>query len=68
MDVVAFLISLMGVWLNIKKKKEGFLIWIVSNILWIIYNCMHKSYIQAFLFLVFVGTSIYGYIKWKRTM
>lgn len=58
--------SLIGGQLVINKNKSGYVIWVIVNLLWITYFVYKDIYSSAFLFLVYMIQSIYGYIKWKR--
>lgn len=64
---IATILSILGNFLIIKKKKIGFISWIISNILWIIVNLISIPNIpQIIMFLVYTVISIYGWIKWKQ--
>lgn len=58
--------SLVGGQLVINKNKIGYIIWIIVNLLWIIYFFYKEIYSSSFLFLVYMLQSLYGYIKWNR--
>jgi nicotinamide riboside transporter PnuC len=67
LSLIATILSLLGNFLIIKKKRIGFISWIISNILWIIVNLISIPNIpQIIMFLVYTGISIYGWIKWKQ--
>lgn len=67
LSLIATTLSLLGNFLIIKKKRIGFISWIISNILWIIVNLISIPNIpQIIMFLVYTGISIYGWIKWKQ--
>lgn len=57
--------SLVGVVLNIKKKRLCFIVWLCTNSLWCIYDFYIKSYAQSLLFLIYVGLAIYGIYEWR---
>lgn len=64
---IATILSLLGNFLIIKKKRIGFISWIISNVLWVIVNLISIPNIpQIIMFLVYTGISIYGWIKWKQ--
>ncbi len=58
--------SLLGGQLVIGRNKLGYIIWIVVNILWLMYFFYKGLYSSSFLFLVYLVQSIYGYIKWNK--
>jgi membrane protein implicated in regulation of membrane protease activity len=48
------------------KKKNGFLVWFIGTGLLLILALLRKDWSQAFLFLVYEGINIFGYISWAR--
>jgi len=60
------LFSIYGNFLVINKRKEGFIVWIISNILWVCIDFKMGLDAQAMLFIVYTFISIYGYTKWKE--
>ena len=58
--------SILGTVLNIKKKRICFIIWLITNFAWCIYDFVIRDYPQSFLFLVYVGLAIYGIIEWRK--
>ena len=58
--------SLLATYLNVRKKKVCFKIWLVTNTLWAIYDVYKGAYWQALLFIAYVGLAIYGMIRWKE--
>lgn len=57
--------SIIGVILNIKKKRLCFLIWIVTNTVWMVIDFYSGLYQQAFLYLIYLGLAIHGFIAWR---
>ncbi|MBU0479088.1 nicotinamide mononucleotide transporter family protein [bacterium] len=60
------LLSIIGVILNIKKKRICFVLWSITNVSWCIYDFTIQAYAQSFLFLVYLGLSIWGIFEWKK--
>jgi nicotinamide riboside transporter PnuC len=60
------ILSITGVILNTYKNKWCFVIWLITNISWSLYNLYHKMYSQSFLFFVYFMLAIYGLIKWSK--
>ena len=56
--------SLIGVVLNIKKRKESFAIWSVTNFAWMIYDFRIGAYEQSALFGVYFVLASYGLYEW----
>ena len=63
--LIAF-IAIMGVWLNIKKRWQCFVLWLISNGWWMLHNMRIGEYAQAVVFFVMFMFSIYGAYKWQR--
>jgi len=57
--------SVVGVVLNIKKKRICFVIWLCTNSLWCMYDFWMGAYAQSALFSVYVVLAIWGIIAWK---
>lgn len=67
-SAIATICSLYGNYLIIKKNKFGFVIWLISNILWILINFIGVLNIsQVIMFMIYGILNIYGWIKWKQT-
>jgi nicotinamide riboside transporter PnuC len=58
--------SVIGAYLNVKKKRISFLLYTIANIGWILTNLYFEIYSQAALFFVFTLLSTYGWIEWGR--
>ena len=67
MSWILMILALIGVILNIRKDPRGFIVWIVSNAGWVAYDVYIQEYAAAVMFIVFTGTSVWGYIKWSNT-
>lgn len=60
-------ISLFGNWLNCRKLRVCFIVWILCNVGWLSYDLAGFVYARAVLDAVQIGFSIYGYINWRKT-
>ncbi len=58
--------SLVGVVLNIKKKKAYFAIWAVTNAAWAGIDYRAGLTAQAALFAVYFGLACGGLVEWRR--
>lgn len=68
LSVVSTVLALTGNLLVNLKKKIGFVIWILSNIGWIVVNIVGEmNYPMVFMYLVYVVLNIQGFVHWKRT-
>ena len=63
--IISFL-SLVGVVLNIKKRKECFIIWTVTNFSWMLVNYHHEIYAQSALFAVYFLLALWGLWEWRK--
>lgn len=59
-------ISFYGSFLNARKKKGCFIMWITSGLLWGVVDFLAGKFWRLSLDLVQVGFSIYGFINWTR--
>ena len=58
--------SLVGVVLNIRKRRECFYVWSVTNATWAAVDCYHGIYSQAALQAVYFALAIWGLVAWKQ--
>lgn len=59
-------LALIGVVLNIYKRKECFIIWTFTNLFWFIYDYSIGAYAQSALFFVYFVLAIWGLVKWNK--
>jgi nicotinamide riboside transporter PnuC len=59
-------VSLVGVWLNIRKDKRCFYLWIGANTGWIFIDIKADLIAQALLFGVYTVLSVYGLYIWGK--
>ena len=57
-------VSLFGNFLNCRRKRVCFLLWIFCNIGWAIIDIAAASYSRAILDIVQIAFSLYGYREW----
>ena len=53
-----------GAFLNALGNGTCFVIWIAANIGWIIVNLQRRSWPEAALFTVYLGTAVLGLVTW----
>jgi nicotinamide mononucleotide transporter len=63
---IATVISVVGVFLNARKNIICWPIWLISNILWIIYFFLLKNNPSIVLWIVFSFFNIYGWTQWSK--
>ena len=67
LSILGTIFSLGGNLLIIKKKKNGWLAWIVGNLLWILINFLGTMNIpMVIMYCVYLVINILGYIEWKK--
>ena len=67
LSIIALILSLTGNILVNFKKKLGFIIWISSNIFWIVVNFIgDMNYPQVIMYLVYAGLNVQGYLNWSK--
>lgn len=57
-------LSIIGTILNIKKKSVCFIIWLITNSIWCVYDFIIGSYAQSALFFVYVLLAVWGIYEW----
>jgi nicotinamide mononucleotide transporter len=63
---IATVISIVGIILNAKKIIYCWPVWVVSNILWIIYFASLDMIPSVVLWIVFTIFNIYGWRQWYK--
>lgn len=58
-------VSLTGAFLNARQKWYSFLVWMLANMSWIVYDIYKGCYPQAALFGAYLSMNIYGLYCWK---
>lgn len=59
-------LSLIGVVLNIYKRKECFIIWGFTNAVWCVYDYRIGAVEQSVLFFVYFCLAIWGLVQWDK--
>jgi len=59
-------ISLIGVVLNVKRKRSGFGFWIIANIGWVVVDYQAGLTSQAVLFIVYTALAGWGLLEWRE--
>ncbi|CAG0983435.1 hypothetical protein ANRL4_02018 [Anaerolineae bacterium] len=63
---VLAIVSLVGTYLNIKKQKMCFVIWGVTNALWVLYDFSIGAIAQAALMLCYFVLAVHGFYEWRK--
>lgn len=62
---IAASLALFATWLNIKKDKRCFYIWLITNGFWAGYDIAKGLYAQGALFTAYFVLAVYGLWRWK---
>ena len=57
--------AIVGACLNLKKRRSGFAVWMLTNLLNAGYCLWIGQPAQALLFGVFLGLAVWGWIAWR---
>ena len=66
MDWIALILSVIGIMLNAKKNILCWIVWIASNICWIVYLIPLGQTAQILLWVIFGSFNMYGWYEWKK--
>ena len=58
--------ALVGVVLNIRKRRECFAIWTLTNASWCVIDWQHGLFAQAALMSIYCILSLWGLWAWSR--
>ena len=64
--VMTFL-AVLGALLVARKEISGQIIWLFTNITFIVYNAYHRVYAYCFLFSVYLVITAYGVYFWSAS-
>lgn len=65
-QTVLTIISLVGNYLNCRKLRICFVLWIICNVGWIYVDFNSGAYSRMILDAVQIGFSFYGYRNWGK--
>lgn len=60
------ILSLVGVVLNIRRRRECFFVWAGTNASWAVVDYNAGLYAQAALFAVYFTTALWGIWEWRH--
>jgi len=67
-DAATSVFSMTGMWLTAKKKLENWHYWLFVDILATILYFYKGIYFYSFLYLLYIGMAVSGYLAWKKTL
>lgn len=59
-------LSMVGVVLNIRKRRECFILWTGTNTTWAAVDFAHGLPAQGALMATYAGLAVYGWVAWGR--
>jgi nicotinamide mononucleotide transporter len=65
-DGITTSLSLIGTWMMAKKYIENWLIWIFTDMLYVILYIIKDLYLTAILYFIFTLLAFYGYYAWRK--
>jgi nicotinamide mononucleotide transporter len=68
LDAQFFVFSLLATWLTTRKVLENWAVWIVVNIVGIIWFCAEHWWSTAILYFAYLLLAFNGYRKWKKAL
>ena len=66
LDIMGTVLSFAGIYLNAKKIIYCWHVWVVSNVIWILYCIKTREYVTMIMWSGFILANIYGYLQWKK--
>lgn len=60
------LVAIVGTFLNARQIRSGFIVWMITNGVFVGYDLYIHSYQQAALFGVYFVLAVYGWITWGK--
>jgi nicotinamide mononucleotide transporter len=68
LDAQFFVFSLLATWLTTRKVLENWLVWIVVNIVGVIWFCTEHWWSTAILYFAYLLLAVNGFRKWKKAL
>ena len=68
LDAQFFVFSLLATWLTTRKVLENWLVWIVVNIVGVIWFCTEHWWSTAILYFAYLLLAVNGLRKWKKQL
>ena len=65
LQILATILSIVGGVFIIFVDRRGYMIWIVSNFVWILIFILSHLYISIIPFAFYQGVNVAGWLKWR---
>jgi nicotinamide mononucleotide transporter len=67
-DSTTTILSFTGMWLTARKKIENWVFWFIVDIIATGVYFYKGIYFYAFLYMIYIGMAVSGFITWKKAM
>ena len=67
-DSATTVMSIVAMWMTARKLIENWIIWLMVDVLATGIYVYKGIYFYAFLYLVYIGMAVSGYLAWKKSM
>ena len=67
-DSVITTLSILGIWLQARKKIESWVVWIINDLIAINLYWNQELYFYFLLYLLYIGMAVSGIISWRKSM
>ena len=68
LDALTTSTSLVAQWMMTRKLLENWIVWVAVDVVYIGMYIYKNLYVTSFLYAVFLGLSVMGYLQWKRSL
>lgn len=58
--------AVVGTFLNARRVRFGFIVWMITNAVFVMNNILIHCYHQAALFAVYFGLAAFGWFSWGK--
>ena len=67
-DGITTALSLAATWMAARKLIENWLVWIFTDIIYVVMYIIKELYITSVLYFIFILLAVYGYMEWKKQL
>jgi nicotinamide mononucleotide transporter len=68
LDSITTALSLAATWMMAKKLIENWLVWILTDLIYVGLYVIKHLYLTSLLYFIFTLLAVYGYYVWKKQM
>jgi nicotinamide riboside transporter PnuC len=63
---VGTVLSLVGFYVNVKKSKWGFVLWLITDIIFAITSAATHTWYFVTLYIIYAILAVWGYRQWTK--